>query len=297
MTEDPHSAHQLPWPDRDQIGALTALVLLAYGLIRIVVLPTWHVEFNLLGLLIRFDFNARTVMVALSGALAAIGSEWVMQSHPLSPSGRQATNRSAPPVSPSRSSPLQSPGARSRVLPGLAALGAGAVLPLLPLGPVWVIGLMAAGGLVFAVLLAEYVALDRDDPRYPAAAAGLRSLGILIVVGVSYAARANSIRAIFAVPAVFAAVSLVSWRSLELEVPRSPAWLYAVACGLLAAQLAWGLHYWPVSPLQMALLVGLVSYLACGLGIANLRGNLRPAVLYEFAVLAVVTLAAVLLVA
>lgn len=268
---------RLPVPERDQIAALTALILLAYGLIRIVELPTWEVEFSLLGLLVRFDFNARFVMVGLSGALAVIGSEWVMQSHPISAD--------------------RPPGWRSRLMPGLAALGAGAVLPLLPLGPLWVGGLAAAGGLIFAVLLAEFLVLDRTDPRAAAAGVGLRSLGILIVVGVAYAARANAIRAIFAVPAVFGTVTLVAGRSIELAVPRAPSWPYALACGMLAAQLAWGLHYWPVNAVQQALMIGLVSYLATGLGTANLRSLLRPRLLYEFSAVALATLAAVVFLA
>jgi len=278
LTESTPSA-RWPLPERDQIGALTALILLAYGLIRIVVLPTWHIEFELLGLAVRFEFNARTVMVGLSGALAAIGSEWVMQPHPII-----KMRAGGVPV-------------RSRVMPALAALGAGAVLPLLPIGPIWVLGLGFAGGLIFGVLLAEFVALDRDDPRAPAAAAWLRSLGVLIVVGVTYAARASGLRAIFVVPTVFATVALVSWRAIDLSAPRGPAWLYAVSSGLLAAQLAWGLHYWPVNPVQIALLIGLVSYLANGLGAANLRAELRPGLLYEFAAVAAITVAIALFVA
>lgn len=278
LTEPAPSA-SWPLPERDQIGALAALILLAYGLIRIVVLPTSHVEVELLGLAVQFEFNARTMMVGLSGALAAIGSEWVMQPHPLI----QMRAGGIP--------------GRSRVMPALAALGAGAVLPLLPIGPIWVLGLGIAGGLIFGVLLAEFVALDRDDPRAPAAAAWLRSLGLLIVVGVTYAARASGLRAIFVVPTVFATVTLVSWRAIGLSAARSRAWLYAVSSGLLAAQLAWALHYWPVNPVQMALLIGLVSYLANGLGAANLRAELRPGLLYEFAAVAVITAAVALFVA
>lgn len=264
-----------PLPERDQIAALTALILLAYGLIRIVTLPAGLIELEALGLLVRLEFNARLVMVGLAGALAAIGSEWVMHSHPISS--------------------VRSPGLGSRVLPGLAALSAGGILSLLPLGPLWVLGLALAGGLIFAVLLAEFVVLDREDARTPQAGAAIRLLGVLIAVGVAYAVRANQLRAIFLVPAVFAVVALVCWRAIGLAVPRSRQRPYAIACGLLAAQLAWGLHYWPIRPVQLALLVGLVSYLGSGLGIANLRGRLRPDLLYEFSAVAVATVAVVLL--
>lgn len=268
---------QLPHPERDQIAALTALVLLAYGLIRIVELPAGLLEFEVVGLLIRFEVNTRLVMVALSALLAAIGSEWVMQSHPISR--------------------VRNPALRSRLLPGLAALAAGAVLSLVPLGALWVAGLALSGLLVLAVLMAEFVLLDREDPRAPAAAAATRLLGVLIVVGVAYAARANQIRAVYAVPAIFAAVALVCWRAIEWSAPRERVWPYALACGLLAAQLAWGLHYWPLRPIQPALLVGLVTYLGAGLGIANLSGQLRPRLLYEFSGVAIATLAIVVLLA
>ncbi len=268
---------QRPWPERDQLAALIALILLAYGLTRVVVLPAWQLEFELLGLLIGFELDARFVMVGLSGALAAIGSEWVMDSHPISQ--------------------VRRPEMRSRLLPGLAALGAGAMLPLLPLGPIWVAGLALAGGLNLAVLLAEFTVLDRRDRRAPLAAAALRSLGILIVVGVAFAARANESRAIAVVPTIFTVVALVCWRAIGLAVPRERDWPYALACGLLAAQLAWGLHYWPISPAQFSLLIGLTAYLGAGLGIAQLRGELQPRLLYEYAGVALATVAVVILAA
>lgn len=244
---------------------------------RIVELPAAQIEFELLGVLVRFGLDARFVMVGLSGALAAIGSEWVMESHPISN--------------------IRRPGLQSRLLPGLAALAAGAVLPLIPLGPIWVAGLALAGVLNLAVLLAEFVVLDREDRRAPVAEAAIRLLSMLIVVGVAFAARANESRAIFVIPAIFVVVSLVGWRAIGLSIRRSRYWPYALAGGLLAAQLAWGLHYWPVSPAQLALLIGLTTYLGTGLGIAQLRGELRPRLLYEYGGVALATLVLVVLVA
>lgn len=43
-------ARELPQPDRDRLSALSALVLLTYALLRVVVLPTPAVELRLLGL-------------------------------------------------------------------------------------------------------------------------------------------------------------------------------------------------------------------------------------------------------
>jgi hypothetical protein len=262
-------------PRRDEIGLVTALILLSFGLIRIVELPTWDVRFVVLGLLVAFEFNATFVMLALASMLAGLGSDWVIQSHPVSR--------------------LQQPSFESRVLPGLASLGVGTILSLLPVGSGWGIGLLGSGMLIFAVLVAEFVVFDPEDGRTATAATSLRLLGVLIVGIVMLAARLAGLRAIFAVPAAFGATAILCWRSLSLVTRRQPVWPYAIGCGLIAAQFAWGLHYWPAGPLQIALVIGLVAYLGSGLASAHIRRQLRPRLVIEYGGLALASLAGIVL--
>ena len=263
----------LPRPDRDRAGALVALILIAYSLVRIIALPLQAIEFELFGLLIRVDFDARFVMLALASALAASGVDWVLTSHPL-----------RRPV-----------GLEPRILPGLAALGVGAILAGLPGWPAWPIGLGLGGLLLYAVLYAEFVVWDPADPRTATASLGLRWLGILLAVGVAFAVRVGGLRAVFSVPVLFAATGLICWRVLRLDRTRKSIWPYAVTAGWITAQLAWGLHYWPLRPIPAALLLGLAGYVSIGLGRAHLLGRTEPRAIYEFGGVALAVLAAVLL--
>ncbi|MGH2621994.1 MAG: DUF5656 family protein [Anaerolineales bacterium] len=263
----------LPRPDRDRTGALVALILIAYGLVRLIELPLQAVQFELFGVLIRVDFDARFVMLTLAAALAASGVDWVLVSHSL-----------RRPV-----------GLEPRVLPGMAALGVGAILAGLPGWPAWPIGLALGGLLIFAVLYAEFVVWDPTDPRTVTASLGLRWLGILLTVGVAFAVRAGGLRAVFSVPLLFAGTGLVCWRLLELDRTRRSIWPYAVTAGWITAQLAWALHYWPLQPIAAALLLGLAGYVSIGLGRAHLLGRAGPRTVYEFGGVALAVLAAVLL--
>ena len=267
----------LPQPNRDRVGSLTALILIAYALIRIVTLPTLGTDLAVLGLIVPLKIDVRVVMLTLSAALAATGALWVQQSHPLAR--------------------IRNPEYPVGLLPGLAALGMGAALNQLPVGSAWFIGLVFAGSLLIGVLYAEFVVFDERDPRARGAIVGLRTLGVVLVVGVAFAALAGGIRAVFSVPAIFAASSIVCWRSLKLEAVAGAILPYSIACGLIAAQIAWGLHYWPMRPMQVALIVGLTTYVAIGLLAAFLRNNFSPRVAYEFLGVSVLVLTAVIILA
>jgi len=180
---------------------------------------------------------------------------------------------------------------------GLAALGVGAILAGLPGWPAWPVGLALGGLLIYAVLYAEFVVWDPADPRTVTASFGLRWLGILLTVGIAFAVRAGGLRAVFSVPLLFAGTGLVCWRVLELERTRRSIWPYAVTAGWMTAQLAWGLHYWPLEPIAAALLLGLAGYVSIGLGRAHLLGRAERRTIYEFGGLALAVVAAVLLLA
>ena len=65
----------LPQPDRHRLSAMTALVILTYTLIRIVVLPSLQTEFEVVGLFVRLDISPRTLMLALAAVITAPGAD------------------------------------------------------------------------------------------------------------------------------------------------------------------------------------------------------------------------------
>ncbi len=261
---------ELPQPDRDRLSVLTALVLVAYILTRVVVLPALAADVRILGLLIRVQINTLSVMLALAGALAAAGADWLIRAHPWH--------------KPSQST------RQHWIVPGLAALGAGAILARIPEGPAWWIGLGLAVVLLLTVLVTEFVLVNSDDPRYDGAAIGVTALAYLLLAGCLFAIRASGLRATFAIPLIFIAATAVAWRLLLLDGPRPTTFSYALVIGLAAAQIAWGLHYWPIAPLRSALVLGLAVYIGTGLVQAHQRGGIDLPARFEFAAVTILAL-------
>jgi hypothetical protein len=269
---------ELPQPDRERLSALTALVVLAYGLIRIVVLPSVALEFSLFGLIVRLNFDTQFVMLSLAAALAASGADWLMRSHP----GFEES---------------KAPDVDHMIVPGLAALGLGAILARVPPGIGLWIGLALAVALIVSVLVAEFVVVDPLDPRRDIAAVGLSSLSTLLLAGAFFAIRGTGLRAVFAIPLVLLAATAVAGRLLTFTTPRNRAWILAGVLGMITAQIGWGLHYLPVSPVQEALILTMVVYLGIGLISAHFTGKLGFGRWVEFGTIAVLGLTAVILLA
>ncbi len=267
--------HDLPQPDAGHMSVLTALVLLTYALLRVAVLPALSAEFALLGLIVRLDADTSLILLTLAAALTAAGADWLIRSHPWWKPGRPTTAH--------------------LVVPALAAMVIGAVLIRIPEGLGWWLGLLMGAALLLALLATEFIVSDPDDPRYDGASVGLTALAYLLLVAALFALHASGLRATFSVPLVFLACTVVAWRLLALQQPLSPVATHAAVIGLLASQTAWALHYWPLPPLRTALLLGLGVYLATGLALAHLRGEVRLATAVELLVLAALALLAILL--
>lgn len=265
---------KLPQPDRDRMSTLTALILLTITLVRIVTLPAFEAEFAILGLLIRFELNASLVMISLAAALAAAGADWLIHSHPKSVS--------------TKTQPIH------WVIPGLAAAATGAVLTRIPDGPGLWIGLVLTAVLLLAVVMAEFVVVDPKDPRFDVASVALSTLAHLLLISTLYAILAADLRAVFSVPLIFLANATVIWRLLHLNQLGDRAGKYAILISLLNAQLAWALHYWPIPPLQSALLLGMLMYLSNGLILLHRKNWIVRGRLVEFGVLFVIALTAIL---
>jgi hypothetical protein len=234
-----------PQPDRDRLSALTALVILIYALLRIVNFPAFSLQTSFLGLVLSISLNTPLILLTLAAVLTAAGADWIVTGHP------QAT-----------------PGTRTAehwIIPGLASLGAGAILSQLPSGPALWIGLLTAALLLIAVLVGEFVVFDSEDPRYDFARVSLRTLAYLLLVGALFALHVFNLRAFFLVPLTFLASVAVSWRLQRLEaISPKRSLLYALTTGALGAEAAWAFHYWPLSPLKAALILGLWVYLVQG---------------------------------
>ncbi|RJP49869.1 MAG: hypothetical protein C4583_11720 [Anaerolineaceae bacterium] len=220
-------------PDTDRIGVLTAAVLLAFALTRLLPSTQTVLGLTLGGFFLTFPISLTTVMTLLAAGVTATGMDWLLRSHPGLGSQRTVEHW---------------------ILPMLTTFVIGMPLSLLPGGPSWWITFAIAGLALVTVFIAEYVAVDPTAPAYSAATGLLTALSFAVYLILLTILRSSSPRLIIAVPIVFLVSGLVSLRALHLRLRR---WEFAWAGGiaLILSQLTSALHYWPLSPIQFGLVL------------------------------------------
>lgn len=235
-------------PDSDQIGVLTSTILLAFALSHLIESPNFNLEVQLPGFYLLLPLNFSTAMSLLTATLTATGMDWLLRSHP------SLNNR---------------PTFQWWFLPTLTTFVISILLSVLPAGTAWWIGFAVAGVLIFFVFLAEYIVVDADAPYYASALAGLTAVSYTLFFILAVALRYSGVRLYVLLPVLFLAAGLASLRMLHLRF--SGRWEYAWSAGIafVCVQIASGLHYWPLSPIQFGLMLVGPLY-----GLTNLATNL-----------------------
>jgi hypothetical protein len=219
-------------PDANRVGVLTAAVLLAYALTRLIQTPEFTFELQLPGFYIAYPLSLDTVMVIMAAGLTATGMDWLLRSHPSLGATRTVEHW---------------------LLPTLATFIIGIPLTILPPGNIWWIGFGIGGLLLVLIFLAEFIVVEPSAPNYAIASAGITSLSYAVYLILVTALRFSGVRLFLLAPALFIAAGLVSLRTLHLRVGRKWELNWALGIALVCTQLGAGLHYWPVSPVQYGL--------------------------------------------
>lgn len=235
-------------PDSDRVGVLTSTILLAFALTHLIQAPEFNLEIQLPGFFLLIPLNLYTAMSVLTAGLTATGMDWLLHTHP-SLNGR--------------------PTYQWWLLPTLTTFVIGVPLSILPGGVAWWVGFAVAGTFLFFVFVAEYIVVDPGAPYYAIAMAGLTALSYTLFFLLAVALRYSSARLYILAPALFLAAFLASLRILHLRL--SGRWENAWSAGIafVCVQIASGLHYWPLSPIQFGLLLIGALY-----GLTNLAINL-----------------------
>jgi len=236
-------------PDSNRIGLLTSTVLLALVLARLIPSSGFALEVQLPGFLLYFPLNITTLMGILTAGLTATGMDWLLRGHP------SLGNR---------------PTFQWWLLPTLTAFVISIPLATLPNNQYWWVGLILGGIFIFFVILAEYIVVDANAPYYSFSVAGLTSISYSLFFVLAIALNASGVRLFIILPILFIASLLAGLRVLYLRM--SGKWEYAWSLGisLVCVQLAAGLHYWPLTPIQFGLLLVGPLY-----GLTNLAINLH----------------------
>jgi hypothetical protein len=234
-------------PDINRIGILTAAVLLAFALTRLLPASQVVLRLSLGNFFLTLPVSLTTVMTLLAAGVTATGMDWLLRSHPGLGSRRTVEHW---------------------LLPMLTTFVIGVPLSLLPGGTSWWVTFAIAGLVLVIVFIAEYVAVDPAAPAYPGATGLLTALSFAVALILLTTIRSSSPRLVILLPSVFVVSALVSLRSLHLRLQR---WVFAWSGGiaLIMVQLASAWHYWPLSPIQFGL-----ALLGPLYALTSLAGNL-----------------------
>jgi hypothetical protein len=221
-------------PDPTRVSVLTAAVLLAFALTRVLnvpplfsmVIPLWN------RLKLTLSFNLNTVIVLLAAGVTATGMDWLLRTHPALEKGETREHW---------------------LLPTLTVLVTGIALYSLPNTPIWWLGFGLAAAIFLVVALAEFVVVDPNDTRYTLATAILTVIAFVIFLILAVALKAVNARLVLVIPALFLTGGLAALRTLHLHLNERWEYAWAVGIGLVAAQLGAALHYLPLTPVHFGL--------------------------------------------
>ncbi|MFZ5881493.1 MAG: hypothetical protein ACOY0R_19165 [Chloroflexota bacterium] len=241
-------------PDASRISVLTAAVLLVFSLTRILPAPEYTVSLQLPGFYLAIPLTLNLGLTLLATLLTASGMDWVLRSHP-GLRGRSSVEH--------------------WLLPTLTTLVVGATLTLVPDLAAWWMGMFISALLLLLVFLAEYIVVGPADSRYALARAGLTALAYALFLILAVFLRLAGARLFVLAPALFVGAGLIALRILYLDGANRWDFPWASGIGLVCAQLGAGLHYWPMTSLQMALALTGALYALTTLSV-NVADGLPP---------------------
>jgi len=99
------------------------------------------------------------------------------------------------------------------------------------------------------------VVVDHDAPYYTLSVAGLTAISYALFFVLSIVLSSSGVRLFILLPSLFIASTLASLRILHLWMGGKWEFAWALGIGFACIQLAAGLHYWPLTPVQFGLLL------------------------------------------
>jgi hypothetical protein len=251
-------------PDLNRLSVVSATVLLAYAVTPFIQIPARLVEVQLPGIFISITLTFSTLTTVLAVALAGLGTDWLLHDHP-----RYAETRAS----------------RHWLLPALTALIIGVPLNSLQVGLEWW-AVFAFGGLMLAgVCAAEYIAADPSDARHALVSVVLSGVSFALFLVLAVALRGAGSRLYLILPVLTGGLFITVLRTLYLRLGGRWVWNWSIGIALVVGQMAMGLHYWPISPLQYGLILLGPAYVLTSLAASLEEGRSDAAMWIESALM------------
>jgi hypothetical protein len=251
-------------PDPTRVSILTAIVLIAYALTRLVSAPPFAITVPLPGMYVTLSVNMNTLMVVLAAGLTATGMTWLLHTHPSLEKGETREHW---------------------LLPTLTVLVIGVALYTLPPTAIWWVGFALGATILLIVFYAEFIAVDSTDYRYPIATVILTVLAFIIFLILAVALKASNARLFLVTPALFLGGGLVALRTLHLRMNERWDVIWAMGIALVSVQLGAALYYMPLTPVRFGLgLLGPI-YALTSLAVRLAEGNSLRQSIFEPAIM------------
>jgi hypothetical protein len=219
-------------PDPTRVSILTASILLAFALTRVISAPHYEFTIPLIGLYVTLSLNLNTLIVLLAAGMTAAGMNWLLRTHPSLEQGETREHW---------------------LLPTLTVLVMGVALYTLPPTAIWWLEFGLGAILLLVVFYAEFVAVDPTDARYPFATAILTALAYIIFLILAVALKASNARLYLLGPALFIGGGLVALRTLHLRLNERWEGAWAIGIAIAIVQLGAALYYMPLTPVRFGL--------------------------------------------
>jgi hypothetical protein len=218
-----------------------------------------------LALFVSIDPTRPWLLLALT-AIMALGADGIIRSHPRG--GFHTIADTSPYL----------------FVPVLFTLSAGLFLEDVILGYWSVPAVIGASVLMGAILYAEHVTVEQDNPSFPLARFILNVLTYVTAFGffaVVYGFDVDLAPASFVVGLVSMLLAIEIFREAEADPLR--ALVFAAVIGIVAAETRWVLYFLPLEGFAAGVFILMVFYLASGVISHYLTDHLTPTVLLEFA--------------
>ena len=239
-------------PDFGRLSIISAVIILAYALVPFVQIPPQSIAIRLPWAIFNFNFDFGTLVSILVALLAALGVDWLIQTHP---------NREGQTF------------VRHGLVPALTAWVIGVPLSLLEVGLEWWVVVGLGGILLTFVLVAEFLVVDSKSNSHLPASIGLTAISFALYLILAIALQASGLRLFLLLPALVVTLFFLVSRSLFLRTSGDWNWFWSAGIAFFIGQLALGLHYLPIQPLTFGLLLVSISYPLTLLVIAMKEGR------------------------
>ena len=229
-------------PDINRLSIVSAAIMLAFALTRVVSFPAQLISFSIFGIVLDFILDFSTVITLFTAILAAVGMDWLNQTHPEKKEGQTFLSNSS-----------------HWLIPIFTTLVIGVVLNSSAGGPYWWIIYGFGSLILIAVLIAEYNVHSPEDNNHPLATIGLTGLSFVLFFLLAISVFSANLRLYIRLPLLGLGALMTISRTFNL---RTGHWylMWTVVASLVVSEMVVGFHYLPLSPLQFGLILVGAAY-------------------------------------